>query len=211
MSAVSSRSVWRAIMAISPAVVADRDLVTRMSEGDEGAVGTLYDRYGKTMYAIAYRILGDRDDAEEVVMDALAQAWRSSGTYSADRGSVAAWLVVLARSRALDRLRSRGRQALAVDRAVELEPEGALAMGRPEEAASHAAELGERRERVKAALHALPDPQRVCIELAYYEGLTQSEIAERLAEPLGTVKTRMRLGLIRLRESLRFVLADQGA
>ncbi|MBI1723121.1 MAG: RNA polymerase, partial [Gemmatimonadetes bacterium] len=84
-------------MAVSPALVADRDLVARMAEGDEEALGTLYDRYGKTLYALAYRILGDRDDAEEVVMDALAQAWRSAATYAADRGSVAAWLVVLVR------------------------------------------------------------------------------------------------------------------
>ena len=198
-------------MAASSSVEADRDVVARIAGGDEGAVGTLYDRHGKTLYALAYRILGDTRDAEEVVMDALAQAWRGAATYAADRGSVAAWLVVLARSRALDRLRSRSRQARAVDRAAELEPSGGPAMGGKAEPASRAAEQRETRERVMAALRSLPEQQRVCIELAYYEGLTQSEIAERLSEPLGTVKTRMRLGLIKLRESLRFMLAELGA
>jgi RNA polymerase sigma-70 factor (ECF subfamily) len=184
----------------------DAGLVGRMAGGDEAALASLYDRHGKTLYGLAFRILGDRDDAEEVVMDAFTQAWRSAATYAAERGSVAAWLVMLARSRALDRLRARSRQARALTRAAQQEsltPAAAATSG-----ALLAAESRERSERVKAALAALPEAQRVCIELGYYEGLTQSEIAARLAEPLGTVKTRMRLGLIKLREALQPELAE---
>ncbi len=189
----------------------DGALVARLGRGDEAALGALYDRYGRTLYALAYRILGDRDDAEEVVMDAFAQAWRGAAGYAAERGSVAAWLVVLARSRALDRVRARARQVRAVDRAAEAEPEGAPAMGRIGPDTAWAAEHGERRKRVLAALATLPEPQRRCIELAYYDGLTQTEIAARLQEPLGTVKTRMRLGMIKLRELLQPMLREQSA
>jgi RNA polymerase sigma-70 factor (ECF subfamily) len=181
----------------------DRALVARVADGDGAALGALYDRYGRTLFSLAYRILGDGDDAEEVVMDAMEQAWRSAADYSPERGSVAAWLVVLVRSRALDRLRARRRQARALDRAWSLEPEAAPGMGSTLEGAGAAAEAGDRRSRVLAALRQLPESQRVCLELAYYEGLTQTQIAARLDEPLGTVKTRMRLGLIKLRESLQ--------
>jgi RNA polymerase sigma-70 factor (ECF subfamily) len=181
----------------------DRALVARVADRDGAALGALYDRYGRTLFSLAYRILGDGDDAEEVVMDAMAQAWRSAADYSSERGSVAAWLVVLVRSRALDRLRARRRQERALDRASSLTPETAPGMGSALEGAGAAAEAGDRRSRVLAALRELPESQRVCLELAYYEGLTQTQIAARLDEPLGTVKTRMRLGLIKLRESLQ--------
>lgn len=199
------------LVAVDSSRVSDAALVARIAAGEEAALGQLYDRYGNTLYALAYRILGDRDDAEEVVMDALTQAWRSAATYAAGRGSVAAWLVMLGRSRALDRLRARERQARALGRAAVTDPGSPPAMGRAEPESQVAAELGERRARVLAALGELPEPQRVCIQLAYYEGLTQTEIAARLAEPLGTVKTRMRSGLIKLRESLQMALAELGA
>jgi RNA polymerase sigma-70 factor (ECF subfamily) len=179
-----------------------------MAAGEEAALGTLYDRYGRTLYALAYRILGDRADAEEVVMDALTQAWQTASTYAASRGSVAAWVVMLGRSRALDRLRARDRRVKAMDRASGEDPAGAALSAVEPEAANVAVEHGERRIRVRAALRELPEPQRVCIELAYYQGLTQTEIAARLAEPLGTVKTRMRLALTKLRESLHLSLAE---
>jgi RNA polymerase sigma-70 factor (ECF subfamily) len=197
---------------VSPGAEADSALVARMAGGEERALGALYDRYGRTLFALAYRILADRDDAEEVVLEAFTQAWRNAGSYATDRGSVAAWLVVLARSRALDRLRSRERHVRALERAAGSTPdEGAPAMGRPEPEASHAAEDAERRSRVLGVLQELPEAQRVCIQLAYYDGLTQVEIAARLAEPLGTVKTRMRLGMIKLQEMLRPLMAELSA
>lgn len=191
------------LVAADSDLVPDARLVASLAGGDEGALASLYDRHGKTLYGLAYRILGDRDDAEEVVMDAFTQAWRAAASYSADRGSVAAWLVVLARSRALDRLRARARRVRALSRAVEQDPTSpSPAMGTPSVGTDDGAEAGERRDRILAVLRALPEAQRQCIELAYYDGLTQSEIAARLSEPLGTVKTRMRLGLIKLREAL---------
>lgn len=199
---------WHIGVAGSAGSPSDGVLVSRLAAGDDAALGALYDRHGATLYALAFRILADRDDAEEVVMDAMTQAWRASGTYSADRGSVAAWLVVLTRSRALDHLRSRHRQARALDRAAALETDGALAMGDQASDAGAAAEHGERRARIRAALASLPEPQRVCIELAYYQGLTQTEIAAQLGEPLGTVKTRMRLGLLKLRDTLQPLLVE---
>jgi RNA polymerase sigma-70 factor (ECF subfamily) len=197
---------------VSPGAEADGALVARMAAGEERALGALYDRYGRTLFALAYRILADRDDAEEVVLEAFTQAWRSSDRYALERGSVAAWLVVLARSRALDRLRSRERHARAMERAAGSAPvEGAPGMGRPEPDTGRAAEDAERRQRVLGVLEELPEAQRVCIQLAYYDGLTQVEIAARLAEPLGTVKTRMRLGMIKLQEMLRPMAAEFNA
>jgi RNA polymerase sigma-70 factor (ECF subfamily) len=187
----------------------DRELVGRLAAGDESALASLYDRHGKTLYGLAYRILTDREDAEEVVMDAFTQAWRGAGSYSAERGSVAAWLVVLVRSRALDRLRSRERRQRALGRAALVDPLApSPGMGAGPLPSDAGAERGERRERVLAVLASLPESQRRCIELAYYDGLTQTEIAERLAEPLGTVKTRVRLGLMKLREAFETAGAE---
>lgn len=186
--------------ATSTAPVPDHHLVGRMSEGEDAALGELYDRYGKTLYALALAIVREPADAEEVVVDAFGQAWRQADAFDPLRGSVGAWLATIARSRALDTVRARGRRARAHERAAQLSDEGlatpVAALG-PDPARS--AERGEARRLVAEALAGLPEPQRVAIELAYFEGLSQSEIAARLAEPLGTVKTRMRAGMERLR------------
>ncbi len=180
---------------------ADDSLVAGLVAGREAALRELYGRYGAMLHALAYRILGDREDAEEIVMSAFTQAWHGAGSYRADRGSVGAWLVTLARSRAIDLRRSRERHTRAVGRAtVGHEPP---AMGRPTPDTDARALAGERRAQVLAALSALPDAQRTCIELAYFDGLTQTEIAAQLAEPLGTVKTRMRTAMEKLRGLLR--------
>lgn len=186
--------------ATSIAPVPDHHLVSRMSEGEDAALGELYDRYGKTLYALALAIVREPADAEEVVVDAFGQAWRQAGAFDPLRGSVGAWLATIARSRALDTVRARGRRARAHERAAQLSDEGlatpVAALG-PDPA--RGAERGEARRLVTEALAGLPEPQRVAIELAYFEGLSQSEIAARLAEPLGTVKTRMRAGMEKLR------------
>lgn len=181
----------------------DAELVTRVAQGDEGALGQLYDRFGAVLYAVALRVVGQRADAEEIVMEAFAQAWREAGRFDTGRGSVAAWLTVMARSRALDRVRSQSRRERITDTAAREEPASAPAMSAgfpPPEASLLDAERG---RAVGAALAALSPPQRQAIELAYYEGLSQSEIAARLGEPLGTIKTRVRLGMQKLREALR--------
>lgn len=178
-------------------------LVSRMAGGDEQALGTIYDRHGATLYALAFQILRDAHDAEEIVLETFNQAWRRAASYQQGRGSVAAWLVVLARSRALDRVRSRTRHTRAVERAVTSEQDApAPAMGRGAAEANRYAEERERRGKVLAVLQQLPEPQRICIQLAYYEGLSQTEIAAKLSEPLGTIKTRTRQAMIKLRDLL---------
>jgi RNA polymerase sigma-70 factor (ECF subfamily) len=182
---------------LSPA--ADRDLVERAAAGDERAMTELFDRYGTLVYTVAYRIVGQRADAEEVVVEAFAQAWREAARFEAGRGSVAAWLTTIARSRALDLVRARGRRERLAAGAAALDAEGE----EDKAGAGDRVEEDERRRLVRQALQNLSLPQRQAIELAFFEGLSQSEIAERLNEPLGTVKTRVRLGMQKLRQSLR--------
>jgi RNA polymerase sigma-70 factor, ECF subfamily len=177
----------------------DAAWVARASQGDETALATLYDLHARAVYSLALRIVGDEADAEDVLLDVFDQAWRQAGRYDARRGTVAAWLLNLARSRAIDRLRARRARpdssaATADDTLASLpahvtDPMDALAASRDA-------------EKVRRALGELPVLQRLAIELAYFEGLTQSEIAERLEQPLGTVKTRIRNGLLKLREVL---------
>lgn len=195
-----------AVMAQSdapPSRSADADAVRRLAAGDDSALAFLYDRYGRVLYAVAYRVTGQRADAEEAVMEAFAQAWREAPRFEAGRGSVAAWLTMMARSRALDMVRARQRRVRITETAARDTSNDAPAMGTAAAEPGRGLEEEERRRQVAAALAALAPAQRQAIELAYYEGLSQSEIAERLQEPLGTVKTRMRLGMQKLREALR--------
>ena len=181
----------------------DTDLIGRAADGDERAMAELYDRYGQVLYAVAYRIVGQRADAEEVVLDAFAQAWRDATRFETSRGSVAGWLTTIARSRALDLVRARTRRERITATAAAERPDTPPGMGGWRADPSAGVDLAERRRRVQLALEALSPPQRRAIELAYFEGLSQSEIAALLQEPLGTVKTRVRLGMQKLRESLR--------
>ncbi len=182
---------------------ADTDLIARAATGDERAVAQLYDRYGQVLYAVAYRIVGQRADAEEVVLDAFAQAWRDATRFDGSRGSVAGWLTTIARSRALDLVRARSRRERITASAAAQGLESVPAMGGRPADPSIGVDDAERRRQVQLALEALSPPQRRAIELAYFEGLSQSEIAELLQEPLGTIKTRVRLGMQKLRECLR--------
>jgi RNA polymerase sigma-70 factor (ECF subfamily) len=193
-----------------PAPPADGDLVARAAGGDERAVGQLYDRYGAVLYAVAYRIVGQAADAEEVVLEAFAQAWRDAPRFEAGRGSVAGWLTMIARSRALDLVRARSRRDRITATAAADRPDVPLAMGNYRPDPARAVDHDERRRQVQQALETLSPPQRQAIELAYFEGLSQSEIAERLREPLGTVKTRVRLGMQKLRECLRPFYYERG-
>jgi RNA polymerase sigma-70 factor (ECF subfamily) len=181
----------------------DRSLVQRMTAGDERALGELYDRHGRVAYALAYAIVGERADADEVVVDAFGQAWRTAAHFDLARGSVAAWLTTIARTRALDLVRARGRRSRALERAALLSGEGVASPVASGDAPDRDAERSEARRLVTGALAALPEPQRRAIQLAYFGGLSQSEIAGELGEPLGTVKTRIRDGMAKLRELLR--------
>jgi RNA polymerase sigma-70 factor (ECF subfamily) len=164
-------------------------LVGQIARGDSTALRALYDRCAARAMAVARRILSDHQEAEEVV-----QVWRQASRFDAGRGSPAAWVATIARSRAIDRLRARDASE-RVRIAARLE-DPAEAQTSP--AAGEIAEERELRLRVDTALRALPLEQRRTLELAYFEGLSQSQIAERLGDPLGTVKTRVRLGLSRL-------------
>jgi RNA polymerase sigma-70 factor (ECF subfamily) len=189
---------------------ADADLVARAAAGDERAIGQLYDRYGGVLYAVAYRITGQRADAEEAVLEAYAQAWREAARFEAGRGSVAGWLTMIARSRALDLVRARSRRDRITASAAADRPNTSPGMSEFRPDPAKALDHDERRRQVQEALATLSPPQRQAIELAYFEGLSQSEIAERLAEPLGTVKTRVRLGMQKLRECLRPFYFERG-
>jgi RNA polymerase sigma-70 factor, ECF subfamily len=189
---------------------ADHDLVARAAGGDEQAIGTLYHRYGAVLYAVAYRVVGQSADAEDVVIEAFAQVWRDATRFEATRGSVAGWLTMIARSRALDVVRARTRRDRITASAAADQPQRSPGMGdwRADPSDSH--DHAERRQQVQAALQTLSPPQRQAIELAFFEGLSQSEIAERLNEPLGTIKTRVRLGMQKLRDALRPLFFERG-
>jgi RNA polymerase sigma-70 factor (ECF subfamily) len=172
-------------------------LVTRVAAGDEDALGGLYDATSRLIYSLVLRIVADQATADEVTLDVYKQVWRQAARYDASRGGPLAWLTTIARSRALDRLRAN-RQELTREEPLESAFQHAAADNVEGDAA--AAEL---REIVQRALAELTPEQRQVLELAYYGGLSQSEIAAKLNQPLGTVKTRTRLGMIKLRDLLR--------
>ncbi|MEO1348079.1 MAG: sigma-70 family RNA polymerase sigma factor [Cyanobacteria bacterium J06635_15] len=174
-------------------------LIRQIIERDQTALSQLYDRYARVMYALAFKMLGSVEEAEEVVLDVFSQVWRDAHRYDASRSRVDAWLFMITRSRALDRLRKRQRQSKVMEVvAVAARASDADAMSLPEENLL----IAERRAQVTTAMVQLPPEQRQMIELAYFQGLSQSEIAQRTGLKLGTVKTRIRLGLNKLRKCL---------
>lgn len=172
-------------------------LIRQMAEGDQSALAALYDGTSRLIYGLALRILGDPAMAEEVTIEVYMQAWRQAVSYDPGRGTPLAWLLTLARSRAIDRLRSR-----AEARRREILLEAAMVIPASTVDPEEASEAAERRRLVQTALTTLTPEQREVIELAYFSGLSHSEIAARFGQPLGTVKTRIRLGMMRLRELL---------
>jgi len=176
-------------------------LLPAVARGDVSAFEALYDRHASTVYAVLLRILCNADDAQEVLQETFVKAWTSAKMFDAVRGSEVAWLISIARSRGIDRLRSR---RIRVEREDEAGREIAVhgAFVDRSTGADHAIQA-EERVAVRGALAELPEAQRVALELAYFEGLSQSEIAARLGEPLGTIKTRMQLGMRKLRDRLQ--------
>ena len=172
----------------------DEELIARVCWREEPALGEIYDRYCRLVYSVALRIVGDREAAEEVVQDVFQAVWQSAGSFQPD-GSFSAWLIGITRHRAIDATRSRRFRARA--------REDLLDDTRLAARAESPAEALMLRSLVRAALDQLPASQRQAIELAYYGGLTHVEIAARLGEPVGTVKSRMRMGMLRLREILK--------
>ncbi len=176
----------------------DEALLAAIATGDGSALGQLYDRYAALALAVAYRVLGERNAAEDAVQDAFLAVWRRVDSYDASRGAVRSWLLTIVRNGAIDR--RRGRHARALQDTPLDDVAFRLATAAEETFAAVAATV--EAERVRAALAALPAEQREAIELAYFGGLTQHEIATHTGAPLGTVKGRMRLGLHKMREQL---------
>ncbi len=172
-------------------------LMRRIASGDAAALSDLYDLSSRHVYGICLKVLRNSADAEEVTLDVYTQAWRQASRFDADRGEPLAWLLMLARSRAIDRLRSRGGM-----RRHEEELEQARDLASPGIDPETSSSLAQRAATVRAALACLSVEQREVIELAYFEGLTHTEIAEKLAQPLGTTKSRIRLALHHLRSAL---------
>lgn len=177
---------------------AGEDLIRRMSAGDRDAFTRFYDRYSPLVFPLILRIVRDRSDAADVLQDVFWEAWQGAGSYDPKRGTPEAWMITRARTRAIDRIRAVRRRGETFVPPVD---EGAAPA--PPDPGGDAAERAEDRGIIRSALDALPHAQREAIELAYYAGLTQTEIAARLKQPLGTVKTRIRLGLERLRDAVR--------
>jgi RNA polymerase sigma-70 factor, ECF subfamily len=172
------------------------NLLTKVAEGDRNALSQLYDRYSRLIYAIAWKSLNSVEECEEVVLDVFAQVWRIADRFDSSKGSVEQWIFTLARSRILDRLRKLQRlnkvnAAISSGKEIDFP----TASVDPIEVI----EIGERRQQVLAALERIPPEQRQVIEMAYYQGLTHTEIATATGLSLGTVKTRLRLGLSKLK------------
>jgi RNA polymerase sigma-70 factor (ECF subfamily) len=169
----------------------DAVLVERMREGDEAAVGQLYDRYSGIVYSVALRVLNDTGAAEDVLQEVFLQLWRNPGLFDANRGSLGAWLAVIARNRAIDALRKRKPETevenviLSVDCDLENETARKVSI-----------------EKARSALARVPAEQRKALELAFFQGLTHTEIAAKTGEPLGTIKTRIRSALMALRKAM---------
>jgi RNA polymerase sigma factor (sigma-70 family) len=176
--------------------LSDEALLALVSRGDDAALGELYDRYGRLAYGLALRIVRDRALAEDVVQEGFLAVWRSAGTFLAEHGKPSTWILTLVHRRAVDLVRrEERRRADPIDELAQHDPAG-------REATDEEAWLRAQRQVVQEALRKLPPDQREAIELAYYGGFTQSELAERLGQPLGTIKSRMFTGLRRLRELL---------
>ena len=173
------------------------ELVARTAAGDSGALAELYDRFSGMLLGLATKILGDRSDAEEVLQEVFVQVWRQAGRYQSGRSSVSTWLVLITRSRAIDRLRTRN---VKLRTAVEAHRENPNRHTSPEGVGNVLRD--ERRSRLRQELASLPPEQREVLEMAYYRGMTQREVAQATGAPLGTVKTRTLLAMKKLRSAL---------
>jgi RNA polymerase sigma-70 factor (ECF subfamily) len=184
-------------LASSPAnqepALRDEELLALMTNGDEQALGMLYDRYGRLVYTIALRVTGDRLSAEEITQDVFQIVWQQCDAFRASAGTVVGWMIGITRHRAIDEIRSRRHKSR--EREVSAEDAGLDALGDGSDVEQQAVLRGD----VRNALDTLPAAQRQALELAYYGGLTCTEIATSLGTSVGTVKTRLRLGLVKLR------------
>jgi RNA polymerase sigma-70 factor, ECF subfamily len=176
-------------------------LVAQMAQGRQEALAALYDETSPLLNGLLRRMLENPEDAEEILLDVYLKAWKNAAAYSDQRGSVQAWLVIMARNAAIDRIR----QHRAQPRAVGLDVDNGIDPVSPDESPETQTAALQRTRRIRAVIAQLPAEQREAVELAFFAGLTHIELAERLGEPLGTIKSRIRMGLIRLRSLLEEV------
>jgi RNA polymerase sigma-70 factor, ECF subfamily len=170
--------------------VSDAEIVARICSGDESAMALLYDRYSRVVYAVALRVLSDGSAAEDILQDVFMQLWRNPQAFNASRGSLAAWLAVIARNRAIDKLRKKRPEAEPAETVIAVAPD-------LEDTAGHNLAI----EKVRTVLAGIPAEQRAALEMAFFEGLTHVEIAGKTGQPLGTIKTRIRSGLSAVRKA----------
>jgi RNA polymerase sigma-70 factor, ECF subfamily len=175
----------------SRAVTPDAELLQRIRRGDEGAMAELYDRFSAVVFSAALRVLGEASQAEDVLQEVFLQLWRNPSAFDSNRGSLAAWLAVIARHRAIDHLRRRRPETDVEDVVLAVDPE-------LDGQAARAEAIG----RIRAVMETMSDEQRSALEMAFFEGLTHTEIADKTGEPLGTIKTRIRSALIAIRKAL---------
>lgn len=188
---MESRGQFALTIADTRAVPSDATLVSAVASGDESAIGQLYDRYSPIVYSTALRVLGDAGMAEDLLQEIFIQLWRNPAAFDSKRGTLAPWLAAITRNRAIDWLRRRRPETAATDVALSIEPDLASQT-----------ELALSVGKIRTMLGSMPTTQRDALEMAYFEGLTHSEIAARTGQPLGTIKTRIRSGLLALRTAL---------
>jgi RNA polymerase sigma-70 factor (ECF subfamily) len=175
------------------------DLLVQISSGDESAFTRFYDKFAGPLYAMLIKMLGNAQDAEEVLQLAFMQVWNRAGTFQPGRASVFTWLVIITRSKAIDRIRHRQRQSRLIDEATEeIASEGGELQAEAEKVP-----MSDQHEIVRNALQQIAEEQRIPIEMAFFQGMSQTEIANALSAPLGTIKARIRRGMLRLRDLLR--------
>ncbi len=181
----------------------DQELIDQVKNRNRAAFKEVYCRFSQVTYNLALRILRDKEDAEEVVQEIFLQVWNKAYTYDPDRGAVSTWLLNIARSRAIDKLRTLGYR----DKNIEIDEEK---MNSNVDLSRTIEEREESKNIIKQAIHSLPDNQRIAIELVYFDGLTHMEAAEKLNEPVGTIKTRIRLGVLKLKDKIMPYIEDLG-
>jgi len=182
--------------------IADREMIARIGQGDQSAFSALYDRLSGPLYSLAVKMLGDAGEAQDALQDVFLQIWSRAGTYDPEQSSVFSWTVLLTRSRVIDRLRARGRRLRVVAGSTD-DKDADVADASTMESAADTADKNDEAARVRSLLNHLPAEQREAIELAFFGHLTHHEIAARLGQPLGTIKARIRRGLLKLRQRVR--------
>jgi RNA polymerase sigma-70 factor (ECF subfamily) len=186
-----------ALDSTASSATSDYDLLAVLAEGQVKALSVLYDRYARLVYSLAYKILENTEEAEDITQEVFLTLWRRN-TYDPKRGSLSSFLTTMTRSRAIDKLRSKGARLRVLQRL-----QGTVRLEANTPTPLEQASIGERSQVIRRALAQLSETERQVLEIAYYEGLSQSEIAKRLNIPLGTVKTRSRQGLLKLRQTLQ--------